>query len=158
MACLLAVGFGSFLSASPAHAADPQLCFGSACLNAWGGGPYVNVYTGSRSVANDQFTVVSTGRYVGLQFLGGGGFNLDCIGDLNDSSTDARAGLYSDCAEAGGVAWGANFTESTASCGANEIAFKNVHWGGWLGPAGLANGDAFYLNKPTAYCFYVYGP
>ena len=153
-ACLLAIGFGSFLTANPAYAAGDKFCFGGACLNAWNGGPYVNVYTGQGYVANDTFAVVTTAQgYKGLYFFGGGTFNDECIADYNNNSGDARAGLYGDCFDVGGVAWGANFTIVTANCGAGTEAFKNVHWGGYLAPAGNSNGDAFYLNSPSEHCF-----
>ncbi len=152
-ACLLAIGFGSFLTANPAFAADrTQYCYGPYCLNAWNGGPEVNVYSpGVNNNSFDAFFSEGTG-YWNIQFLGGGRYNEDCIGDLGNNSHDARAGLYSDCA-AGNVAWGANFTAETQNCSSGDIAFHDNHWGGWLAPAGLGDGDAFYLNNPDEYCF-----
>jgi hypothetical protein len=47
-ACLLSIGFGSFLTTNPAsaQAGGDQFCYaGSYCLNAWNGGPEINVYT-----------------------------------------------------------------------------------------------------------------
>jgi hypothetical protein len=151
-ACLLAVGFGSFLMANPASAqGTPQLCYlESFCLNAWNGGPYVNVY--SPNVSNDAFQYI----YIGfntwvIQYEGSGRYSGDCIGDYNNDKYDARAGLYSNCTT-GNVAWGAKFTVDSLDCPSNEVAFHNNHWGGYLAPAGFNNGDAFYLNSSIV-CF-----
>jgi hypothetical protein len=27
------------------------------------------------------------------------------------------------------------------------------HWGGWLAPSGLGNGDPFYLNNASQFCY-----
>ena len=72
-----------------------------------------------------------------------------------DRGLDARAALDSDDCAAGQIAWGANFTLTTAGCPSGEFAFRNVHWGGYLGPstAGLGNGDAFYLNNADEFCY-----
>jgi hypothetical protein len=154
-ACLLATGFGSFLTANSASAATRyQICFGGSCLNAWNGGPLVKVY--SSGAANNFFETYHNPNngYYEILFLNMTPYGHDCVGDYNNNPNDAKAGLYSDCT-AGSIAWGANFTEDTSHCGAGEIAFRNVHWGGWLAPAGLSNGSQFYLNNSSAHCFSV---
>lgn len=136
--------------ASPAYASGrEQWCLGSQCLNAWGGGPAVNTYT--PNAANNYFyeIITYTGNR-GLQFAGGGNNSGDCIGDWNNSSTDARAGLYSNCGDTQ-PAWGANMRE--VGCSNGGEAFYDIHWNGYLGPQTTGNGVAFYLNKPTPYCF-----
>lgn len=154
-ACLLATGFGSFLTANSASASTTEMCWGAICLNAWNGGPLVKVFSGG--AANNYFEPYQNPNngYYEILFLNQTPYGHDCVGDYNNNANDAKAALYSDCT-AGRIAWGANFTEDTSNCGAGTMAFRNVHWGGWLGPAGLNNGDQFYLNKPSRYCFKVY--
>jgi hypothetical protein len=151
-AVLLALGLGTVLMANPASAGNhtragnsTQYCYGSQCLNAWGGGPAVNTYT--PNVANNDFRAINdSDNMVALQFQGNGG----CIGDYGNSSTNARAGLSGNCA-GGPVPWGGNLDAFTCPGG---VEFYDVHWNGWLGPAtSPGNGVAFYLNKPTPYCF-----
>lgn len=150
VACLLVIGFGSFLTANSASASpktETQWCFDGSCLNAWNGGPYVNVY--SPNVGNNYFSVVPDGQNVVIVFEGNGNdiYDGSCIGDLNNSPTDARAGLSS-CGQ-----WGYLFTATTQNCVGTQEAFHNNHWGGWLAPAGFGDGDAFYLNNPVETCF-----
>jgi hypothetical protein len=156
-ACLLSIGFGSFLTTNPAsaQAGGDQFCYaGSYCLNAWNGGPEINVYT--PGVNNDSFTTIqNSAGYWNFQFTNIEGSSYgDCIGDYGNSSTDARAGLDSDCAN-GDIPWGANFTAVTQNCPGGEEAYHNVHWGGWLAPSttGLEDGDPFYLNNADEFCY-----
>jgi hypothetical protein len=156
-ACLVAIGFGSFLTAAPsfAQAGGDQFCFSTSyCINAWNGGPYIDVY--GPNVANNVFSLVQNGNYWDLQFTNtASGSYGECIGDYGNSSTNARAALDSDDCAAGQIAWGANFTTPTAGCPPGEFALRNVHWGGYLGPStsGLGNGDAFYLNNADEFCY-----
>jgi hypothetical protein len=152
----LAVGLAVIAQAGPAAPAyasgsRTQFCDGSQCVNAWGGGPAVNTYT--PGVSNNYFAeiITYTGN-VGLQFEGSGANSGDCVGDWNNSSTDARAGLYSNCGDTQ-PAWGANLRE--VGCSNGGVAFYDIHWNGYLGPATAGNGVAFYLNKPTPYCFQI---
>ena len=157
-ACLLAIAFGSFLTANSASAATgPALCAGTSelyCLNAWNAGPYVNVYP--RGYANDNFgfSTLSGGITI-IQFFGSGHYFGDCVGDYNNNKYDARAGLWSNCFNGQG-AWGVAFKLYT-DCPNNEFAFKNNHWGGWLAPANDTNGAPFYLNSPVKTCYSLYG-
>jgi hypothetical protein len=153
-ALILAIGFG-IGSGEAAHAQtiQAQYCYDNYCLNAWGGGPYVNAYTSG--VNNNNFLAfANSDGYETIAFDGGGTYNDQCVSDYGNSSTDARAGLDGVCAD-GQIAWGANFTVS--GCGNSTYAFKNVHWGGWL-EAGSQDGDAFYLNTSTKHCYSVLGP
>lgn len=145
----LGLGIGSLLMANPAYASSgTQYCDGSQCLNAWNGGPAVNTFTPNVS-NNDFHTTSDSDGGTALQFQGSGSFFGACIGDFGNSSTNARAGLDDNCA-GGTVPWGANLQASTCPGG---IEFKDIHWNGWLGPATTGNGVAFFLNKPTPYCF-----
>jgi hypothetical protein len=134
---------------------ENQYCTtGTWCLNAWSGGPYVNTY--QIGAANNSFFAFynSDTGYENIEFTGNGSYSFECVSDYGNSSTDARVGLSGDCQE-DSIAWGANFDED--SCGDGGEAFYNVHWGGWLGPESLSKGVGFYLNKPSEYCFTVFG-
>jgi hypothetical protein len=139
--------------AAPAYASGSrqQICYGSQCINAWNTGPAVETFPPNTS--NDYFyEVITTTGNTGIQFEGSGNSSQDCIGDWNNSSTDAKAGLYSNCGTTQ-PAWGANFR--AVGCANGGIAFYNLHWKGYLGPQYTpGTGVAFYLNKPTPYCFY----
>lgn len=140
----------------PAAVSEQQYCYHPgryACLNAWGGGPAVNTYTGGvdNNDFNQEFNEISNSAGgIDLQYVGGGPNNGKCIGDLGNSSTVAKAGLVP-C----GSGWGTNFSVEH-NCPNNNLAFKNAHWGGYLGPVdNWTNGSPFYLNKAGAFtwCF-----
>jgi len=146
----IGIGVGSSGSAYAQNVTGDQFCFNNFCLNAWNGGPYVNEFT--QGVANNYFTVISnqpaTG-YVNLEFTGSRSpYEFGCIGDFGNSQTDARAGL-SPCG-GGNVPWGGNFTATHCPGG---LAFKNVHWNGWLAPASAGDGTPYYLNSASEACF-----
>jgi hypothetical protein len=146
---------GLAIPAAAAHAqGSEQFCIESAdwCLDAWNGGPQVNVYN-SNGGANTVFSEIgnSNPAYVNMEFTGNG-VDGGCIGDLGNNSSVARAGLVGGCGTSG-IGWGGNF--GVQFCAANTgVEFYDVHWGGWLGPQNSnGNGTAFYLNKPNPYCF-----
>ena len=150
-ALILAIGFG-IGSRGTAYAQNgQQFCNNNYCLNAWNGGPYVNGYT--PGVANNYFTIVyQSNGYVNLEFTGAySAYEYDCVSDYGNSSTDARAGLNGYC-PGGQIAWGANFKLYSCNGG---LAFKNVHWNGWLAPSSLGDGTPFYLNSSIEACFVV---
>jgi hypothetical protein len=128
-----------------------QFCIEAAdwCLDAWNGGPAVNVYS-SNGGANTLFSDITNSNpsYANFEFEGNG----ECIGDYGNSPSDARAGLVGGCGTSG-IGWGGNF--GTQFCANNTgIEMYNVHNQGWLGPQNSnGNGTAFYLNKPNPYCF-----
>ncbi len=157
------------LSALPAPFYQEEWCAttgGTACLNAWSGGPWVNdSTTGFESGDNHQNFVLSavdnasgnpTGNYQ-LVFAGANdSWAGQCIGDANNNSGYADTSLDG-CGNGtgGGSGWGTNFTVGTSGCPSGEMWFHNNHWNGYLGPGGSANGSHFYLNKPTPYCFNI---
>jgi hypothetical protein len=156
--------------ATPARAAGAagaghQYCYyngGYACLNAWGGGPWVNVWTGGPGQCNGDFTLLppNAAGYYRLEFTcGSGGWNGHCIGDAYNDPDDARTSL-DDCGFGGtGQGWGTNFRSGIDGCPAGYGWFQNVHWGGYLGPPdNWVNGSHFYLNKPGKICFKAYSP
>jgi len=129
-----------------------------ACLNAWGGGPYVNVETTVNSEnQNSQFQVLTEpNSYYQIEFVGNGSSG-SCVGDAGNVPGNADTGLVP-CDTHTGAGWGSVFRETANACNGNPnlIAFYNLHWGGYLGmPAGYVNGSHFYLNKPAnkPYCF-----
>ncbi len=159
------IGGAAALVAAPAQAnTGNQYCYylgGYACVNAWGGGPWVNTYTGGPGTSNNDFSVINnyaTGDQM-LQFTGGGSWNGHCVGDAYNDSGDARTSLDS-CGNGGeGAGWGTNFISGVDGCQAGWAYFYNTHWGGWLGPPdNWVNGSHFYLNKTVKYCFKVYSP
>jgi hypothetical protein len=131
----------------------------TACLNAWGGGPYVNVEeSNDPRIQNNRFQVLpeANGNFQ-IQFLGGGQYNGYCIGDEGNVSGNATAGLVV-CNTHTGAGWGTIFRDRSNLCpgypGSDEHAYYNSHWGGYIGPVGgYVNGSHFYLNKPNLVCF-----
>jgi hypothetical protein len=126
-----------------------------ACLNAWGGGPWVDVYTGGvdRNDSNQQFTVIVTNaatNAVEIEFTGGSAWNGKCVGDAYNGANYADTSL-----DPCGTGWGTNFTEGSSGCSQGEYWFKNAHWTGYLGPSssGFSNGSHFYLNNRGKTCF-----
>jgi hypothetical protein len=164
-ALLLSVGTVLAIGIPEASAqSGNQFCYydgGYACLNAWGGGPWVNTYTGGPNTQNNDFTLIggSTGSNWQIEDTGGNSGSGECIGDAYNES--GQADTYLDTC---GTGWGTNFTIAYGTgdngCPDNTIMFYDNHWGGYLGPPnGWVNGSHFYLNKPssTPICFTEYG-
>jgi hypothetical protein len=136
------------------------------CWNAWGGGPWVQQYTGGANQANGDF-IWDHGTYIPAQYLffsnQGSNWYGNCIGDAYNNPNDARASL-NPCpgvngGNGNGDGWGTHWVRDTGDCPNGQVAFKNVHWNGWLGPDVVGvNGSLFYLNKPNPYCFTAYPP
>jgi hypothetical protein len=155
-ACFLAVGLGLL---------STQYCgpnFGNDCLNAWGGGPYVNVYTGGDETrdTNQNFMVIAENgnqNTAEIMYTGSSGWNGRCIGDAKNDSGLADVSLDA-CARPGQSAgWGTQFTWGTSGCPSGTVWFHNNHWPGYLGPAGNAvNGSHWYLNKPSKVCLTIW--
>ena len=144
-AALATGSLGASAAVTPAAAAN-GICTGSSCLNAWGGGPFVDAYTGGGSLLNDDFSVspVQPDGNVTVEFTGGGTWDDQCVGDAYNESTDARASLDGCGTNGSGAGWGTQFT--VVSCGSG-FALKNAHWGAYLAPSSGANGAPFYLNS-----------
>jgi hypothetical protein len=147
-ACLAAVG--------PAILQYQEECYyngGYACLNAWGGGPYVNAYAGGpeTSDTHQDFVILDneeTGYYE-LAYVGSEGDSGECIGDYNNNSGLADAGLVGCGTASGNQGWGTNMDWGTNDCPSGEAWFYDYHWNGYLGPPNnYVNGSHFYLNKP----------
>ena len=147
-ACLAAVG--------PAVLQYQELCYyngGYACLNAWSGGPYVNVYADGpeTSDTHQDFIILDneeTGYYE-LAYVGSEGDSGECIGDYNNNSGLADAGLVACGTASGNQGFGTNMDWGTNDCPSGEAWFYDYHWNGYLGPPdNYVNGSHFYLNKP----------
>jgi hypothetical protein len=126
-----------------------------ACLNSWGGGPWVNVSTNDNTQNND-FTIVNEPNgNIELKDTGGNGWSGHCIGDAYNESGKADTSLDACGTNGNGAGWGTQFEYiSGGSCGEGEVSFYNVHWHDYLGPpSGWVNGSHFYLNKPGQICF-----
>lgn len=165
---MLVLALGALISvaipASSAHAAGNGACLywpgngHHATLNAWNGGPFVNVYH-SCAYPNDLFFKNPSGNNMQLEFNGDGVWNGHCIGDAYNDPNNASTSLDS-CDPAG---WGTEFVElTTGYCSSGQVAFKNVHWSAklghdtFLGPVdNYTDGSPFYLNKPGYFCFTI---
>jgi hypothetical protein len=136
---------------------------GTACLNAWSGGPWVDDYTGGPETrdTNQDFVVVgensSDTGYSEIAFIGSSSWSGGCIGDAYNNSGDADVSLDGcGSASGSGAGWGTQFEWGTSGCPSGEAWFYDAHWNGYLGPpAGAVNGSHFYLNKPSPVCFSV---
>lgn len=129
------------------------------CINAWSGGPFVKLYTGQGGGSNSDFTVffVQDGHQA-LQFTGNSSWAGRCIGDANNDPGNASSSLDV-CGFSGGAGWGTRFDAGFTGCPAGYSWFRNVHWGGYLGPQDPnTNGSPFFLNKPTKTCFQDFPP
>jgi len=128
--------------------------FSAACLNAWNGGPWVDVYT-NPNAQNDNFTAIqgADGNWV-LEDTGGNAWSGECIGDAYNESGKADTSLDPCGFNGTNAGWGTQFELVTAGCIAGDAAFYSLRWHGYLGPPdGWANGSHFYLNRPGEICF-----
>jgi hypothetical protein len=156
IATAIVLPMGTFLAfgASPALADfnDTQIC-ASVCVNAWNGGPAVKTETSYGAEPNDEFnvdTLSNDNTYI--EFIGGGPWSGDCVGDFDNDSGLADTALDQCPTISNGGGWGTNFKEM--SCGSEGgVEFKNNHWGGYLAPDGNSSGEFFYLNVASPYCF-----
>jgi hypothetical protein len=139
-----------------------------ACLNAWSGGPLVNVEASdSAAIQNNHFQLrFESNGNVEIQFVGGGTHNNQCVGDASNDPSLANTGLTAcgTISNGSGAGWGTQFTiaygTGSNGCPDDTIMFGNNHWTSstghqaWLGPPnGYVNGSHFYLNKPGQICF-----
>ena len=160
---------GCGLSAAPTPISQEEWCentAGTGCPNAWGGGPWVNDYTGGFEAGDnhqnfflsgiDNANGNATGNYQ-LVFAGSGSWAGQCIGDAYNNSGYADTSLDG-CGNGtgGGSGWGTNFTIGTSGCSDGEGWFHDNHWNGYLAPAnGDVNGSHFYLNDQSKFCFSI---
>jgi len=158
------VAFVACLAANPlAYLESTEWCSGSIgndCLNAWGGGPWVDVYTGGPETGDthQEFTVIDEDNNAldnsEIMFTGSGSWSGECIGDAYNNSGYADTSL-DPCALPGqNAGWGTQMLWGDSGCPAGEAWFYDIHWNGYLGPpAGGVNGSHWYLNKPSPTCF-----
>lgn len=145
---LILGGSAAFMATSaPAQASGmSQYCdqiIGGYCLNAWNGGPLIKAYTSG--VLNNNFNVNLNGNTTTIEYMNAGGGLF--IGDYNNSSTDAKAGLD------GPAGWGTYYNAYPCGSDGAGLAFHNNHWNAWLSSSD-SDGSQFYLNTGTAECFY----
>jgi hypothetical protein len=134
-----------------------------ACLNSWGGGPWVNVSTDDNTQNNDFTLVFNANGNAVIKDTGGNKWSGNCIGDAYNETGQADTSL-DPCGNNGqGAGWGTQFEAIYGgACGQGEVSFYNIHWSGidghpaYLGPpSGWGNGSHFYLNKPEQVCFLI---
>jgi hypothetical protein len=110
---------------------------------------------------NNEFKIITeTDGDVELQFVGGGAWNDECIGDAYNEpgspptfSVNAETSLDPCGTNGAGAGWGTQFTTEAYDCVYGAIVFKNIHWNGWLAPAGYGSGDHFILDNGAPLCF-----
>jgi hypothetical protein len=155
ISAVLATGTTEASAATPYQYCDFLDGASPACLNAWSGGPFVNVETTDNpNIQNNRFQVLSeaNGNFQ-IQFVGGGQYNNYCIGDAGNLPGNADTGLVP-CNTHTGAGWGTLFKDHSNLCNPGSYAYYNNHWGGYIGPVGgYVNGSHFYLNKPNLVCF-----
>lgn len=141
-----------------------QFCYyngGYACLNAWGGGPWVNAYAGGPNGKNynSDFTVIVDSAATSnseIEFTGGGAWSGRCIGDAYNNSSYADTSLDACGSTTTAAGWGTNFIVGSSGCPLGKEWFYNTHWKGYLGPPNnYVNGSHFYLNNAGYACFTV---
>lgn len=156
-AALVLVGGATTLMATSAHAASGfEWSFqvgGSGpydYINAWNGGPWVDVYQ-SEGATNNDFTIIKSGSYYNLEFTGGGAWNGHCAGDAYNSPDYVTVSL-----DACGTGWGVNLqVHSCSSYGISGYAFYDNRWGRYLEPGANSNGANFDFNAAApGYCFH----
>lgn len=125
-----------------------------ACLNAWGGGPWVRTYTGGPETrdTNQDFALLdnqATGYYE-VEYVGSNtSWAGKCLGDAYNLSGRADVSLDPCGTASGNQGWGTNMTYGTNGCPSGELWVYDYHWNGYLGPpANWVNGSPWYLNKP----------
>lgn len=140
-----------------------QWCYetsGTACLNAWNGGPWVKVYT-ARGVLNNDFTLVYNHAYGAyqLEFTANGSSDF-CIGDAYNDPNNGYTSL-DPCGFTGGAGWGTLLR--LGNCGSNAECFIDNHWSSVQGRTDTispvnnwSNGSLFVLNSPNLNYFYRY--
>jgi hypothetical protein len=147
-ATIAATGIAFVTTSGAAYATQFCAASGQSCLNAWGGGPAVNVE--SPGASDNTFQLQNFGGiYYQIQYINVGQYSSYCVGDYGNSQSSARAGLVSGCQNP--TDWGVNYDTDTCNNG-NGDYFNNIHWTDWLGPQSGV-GSAFYLNKPSGWCF-----
>ena len=155
-ACLLAVG-PSVLST--------QYCgpnFGNDCLNSWGGGPWVDVYTGGDETGDthQHFMVIDENgdqNTAEIMFTGSGSWNGECLGDAYNNSGYADTSLDPCGLPGQSAGWGTQMTWGTSGCPSGTAWFHDNHWNGYLAPAnGAVNGSHWYLNDQTKTCLAIW--
>ena len=135
-----------------------EMCYyngGYACLNAWGGGPFVNVYRDGPETSDTHADFIlldnqATGYYE-LAYVGSQGDSGGCIGDAYNNTNDADVSLDACGTASGNQGFGTNMDWGTNGCPSGEVWVYDYHWNGYLGPPdNYVNGSHFYLNKPAS--------
>ncbi len=127
------------------------------CINAWGGGPWVNLEVSPYWNYNDWFSLLSAGSgNVELDYTGPGSWAGNCVGDAYNNSGYADASL-DECPSSGDAGWGTNMKAYSCSDGEGDYGYDlyDNHWGGYVG-ANFGNGNHIYLNVWSPTCWFEY--
>jgi len=159
-AVFLMLGASTVFTSSASAGTGNEWCMtstNSKCINAWGGGPFVKLYTGQGGGANSDFTSLGLSGHIVLQFTGNSGWAGRCIGDAYNDPDNPSVSL-DDCGFSGSGGWGTLFTFGSSGCPSGYVWYQNVHWTGYLGPQDSnTNGSPFYLNQGKT-CFKAFPP
>jgi len=159
-AVFLMLGVSTVFTSSASAGTGNEWCMtstNSKCINAWGGGPFVKLYTGQGGGANSDFTSLGLSGHIVLQFTGNSGWAGRCIGDAYNDPRNPSVSL-DDCGFSGSGGWGTLFTFGSSGCPSGYVWYQNVHWTGYLGPQDPnTNGSPFYLNRGKT-CFKAFPP
>jgi hypothetical protein len=148
------------LAANPlAFLSNTQWCGPNDCLNAWGGGPWVDAFTGGPETGDthQDFTVIDENgdqNTAEIMYTGSGSWSGECIGDAYNNSGYADTSLDPCGLPGQNAGWGTQMTWGTSGCPSGEAWFHDNHWNGYLAPANTGgNGRNFYLNDQSKVCF-----
>jgi hypothetical protein len=121
----------------------------SPCANNYNGGALIKSY--APGVNNEDIVAQSLGNGDWQFYDYQTGY---CLGDNNNSSTDAKVGSEDSCPSTGDAGWGTVFAIYSNGCAADGGQFYNFHWKAYMSGAG-SNGSQWYLNTPSAggYCY-----
>jgi hypothetical protein len=133
---------------------------GNDCLNAWNGGPWVNVSTGGPEVrdTNQQFMIIDENgdqNTSEIMFTGSGSWSGMCMGDAYNDPGNGDVSLDACALPGQNSGWGTQMTWGASGCPSGEAWFKDNHWNGYLAPNGTVNGSHWVLNNPSPVCFAV---
>ena len=167
-AMLLIPASGAALAmATPALAANNgvEICNSTVNLGFYPNSPCADAY-GNGGQLIKSYAPGNTWEYIEMQSIGSGQYQFydvntgACLGDNNNSSSDAKVGDGDSCPSGGTAGWGTRFNFVTLSgCpswqGTEGGGFYNLHWSGYM-QGGAANGSQWYLNNGSSGLFCMY--
>jgi len=110
------------------------------CANNWNGGALIKTYTPGASHEDIVEQPLGNGYWQFYDNQTG-----DCLGDNNNSPTDAKVGSEDSCPSTGNAGWGTVFEYQSNGCPDSGEQFYNLHWKNYMSGA-VSNGSQWYLN------------